>query len=118
MVAVDNLEGFAEQVREYVWTALWIRPYSRPPSANTAPAGSCPPPQELLASITQLEIAAFGRGQEIPDNVLATAWLLHGLAAVEPEAPGFDPVRTRQAPPLAGLPPPTREEQVLTPYAG
>ncbi|MFB7852668.1 DEAD/DEAH box helicase [Streptomyces sp. NPDC056053] len=53
--------------------------------------------QELLAAITQLEIAAFGRDQEVPDDVLATAWLLHGLAAVEPETPGFDPMRIRQA---------------------
>ncbi|MFB7763450.1 DEAD/DEAH box helicase [Streptomyces xiamenensis] len=29
--------------------------------------------------------------------MLATAWLLHGLAAVEPETPGFDPMQTRQA---------------------
>ncbi|MFF2521469.1 DEAD/DEAH box helicase [Streptomyces liangshanensis] len=61
------------------------------------PGGVLPSAQELLAAITQLEIAAFGRAQEIPDDVLATAWLLHGLAAVEPETPGFDPVRTRHA---------------------
>ncbi|MFF3675921.1 DEAD/DEAH box helicase [Streptomyces sp. NPDC002120] len=61
------------------------------------PGGVLPSAQELLAAITQLEIAAFGRTQEIPDDVLATAWLLHGLAAVEPETPGFDPMRTRQA---------------------
>ncbi|MFB6525408.1 DEAD/DEAH box helicase [Streptomyces sp. NPDC056399] len=61
------------------------------------PGGILPSAQELLAAITQLEIAAFGRDQEIPDDVLATAWLLHGLAAVEPETPGFDPMRTRQA---------------------
>lgn len=61
------------------------------------PGGVLPSAQELLAAITQLEIAAFGRDQEIPDDVLATAWLLHGLAAVEPETPGFDPMRTRQA---------------------
>ncbi|MET9499541.1 DEAD/DEAH box helicase [Streptomyces sp. NPDC006552] len=61
------------------------------------PGGVLPSVQELLAAITQLEIAAFGRDQEIPDDVLATAWLLHGLAAVEPETPGFDPMRTRQA---------------------
>jgi hypothetical protein len=61
------------------------------------PGGVLPSAQELLAAITQLEIAAVRRDQEIPDDVLATAWLLHGLAAVEPETPGFDPMRTRHA---------------------
>ncbi|WP_369384107.1 DEAD/DEAH box helicase [Streptomyces sp. cg36] len=61
------------------------------------PGGVLPSAQELLAAITELEIAAFRSDQQIPDDVLATAWLLHGLAAIEPEAPGFDPVRTRQA---------------------
>ncbi|WP_432114688.1 DEAD/DEAH box helicase [Streptomyces sp. S1] len=61
------------------------------------PGGVLPSAQDLLAAITQLEIAAFGRDQEIPDDVLATAWLLHGLAAVEPDTPGFDSMRTRQA---------------------
>lgn len=61
------------------------------------PGGVLPSVQELLTSITQLEIAAFSRDREIQDDVLATAWLLHGLAAVEPETPGFDPMRTRQA---------------------
>ncbi|GLW02515.1 DEAD/DEAH box helicase [Streptomyces sp. NBC_01439] len=61
------------------------------------PGGVLPSAQDLLAAITQLEIAAFGSDQEIPEDVLATAWLLHGLAAVEPESPGFDPTRTRRA---------------------
>ncbi|PKV82820.1 DEAD/DEAH box helicase [Streptomyces sp. TLI_146] len=61
------------------------------------PGGVLPSAQELLTAITHLEIAAFGSDREIPDDVLATAWLLHGLAAVEPETPGFDPMRTRQA---------------------
>ncbi|MEU5403901.1 DEAD/DEAH box helicase [Streptomyces sp. NPDC005963] len=61
------------------------------------PGGVLPSAQELLAAITQLEIAAFGGDQGIPDDVLATAWLLHGLAAVEPGTSGFDPVRTRRA---------------------
>ncbi|MFE3121841.1 DEAD/DEAH box helicase [Streptomyces hydrogenans] len=62
------------------------------------PGGVLPSAEELLAAITQLEIAAFGRDQEIPDDVLATAWLLHGLAAVEPpETPGFSPIRARRA---------------------
>lgn len=61
------------------------------------PGGVLPSAQELLAAITQLEIAAFGRDQDIPDAVLATAWLLHGLAAVESETAGFDPLRARQA---------------------
>ncbi|MDG9688271.1 DEAD/DEAH box helicase [Streptomyces sp. DH18] len=61
------------------------------------PGGVLPSPEELLAAITQLEIAAVRSDHEIPDDVLATAWLLHGLAAVEPETPGFDPVRTRHA---------------------
>ncbi len=61
------------------------------------PGGVLPSPEELLAAITQLEIAAVRSDHKIPDDVLATAWLLHGLAAVEPETPGFDPVRTRHA---------------------
>ncbi|MER6017707.1 DEAD/DEAH box helicase [Streptomyces anulatus] len=61
------------------------------------PGGVLPSPEELLAAITQLEIAAVRSDHEIPDDVLATAWLLHGLAAVEPETPGFDPVRARRA---------------------
>ncbi|MGW9618991.1 DEAD/DEAH box helicase [Streptomyces diastaticus] len=61
------------------------------------PGGVLPSAQELLTSITQLEIAAFGSDREIQDDVLATAWLLHGLAAVEPETSGFDQMRTRQA---------------------
>ncbi|MFB8085036.1 DEAD/DEAH box helicase [Streptomyces sp. NPDC055992] len=61
------------------------------------PGGVLPSAQELLAAITDLEIAAFRGDQEISDDVLATAWLLHGLAAVEPETSGFDPVRARQA---------------------
>ncbi|MEU4922305.1 DEAD/DEAH box helicase [Streptomyces parvus] len=61
------------------------------------PGGVLPSAQDLLEAMTRLEIAAFGRDQEIPDDVLATAWFLHGLAAVEPETPGFDPMRTRRA---------------------
>ncbi|WP_030274377.1 DEAD/DEAH box helicase [Streptomyces sp. NRRL B-24484] len=61
------------------------------------PGGVLPSAQELLEAITELEISAFRGDQEIPDSVLATAWLLHGVAAVEPGSPGFDPVRMRQA---------------------
>ncbi|MFB7676932.1 DEAD/DEAH box helicase [Kitasatospora purpeofusca] len=61
------------------------------------PGGVLPSAQELLEAITELEIGAFRGDQEIPNDVLATAWILHGLAAVEPQSPGFDPVRMRQA---------------------
>ena len=61
------------------------------------PGGVLPSAEELLETITNLEIAAFRTEYEVSDETLATAWLLHGLAAMEPDAPGFDPARIRHA---------------------
>lgn len=47
--------------------------------------------------MTELEVAAFVGEREIEDETLATAWHLHGLAALVPETPGYDGVRVRRA---------------------
>ncbi|MEV6105846.1 DEAD/DEAH box helicase [Streptomyces sp. NPDC051940] len=59
--------------------------------------GVLPSAQDLLAAMTELEVAAFRGEREIEDETLATAWYLHGLAALAPETPGYDAVRVRQA---------------------
>ncbi|MFE6867853.1 DEAD/DEAH box helicase [Kitasatospora sp. NPDC057692] len=59
--------------------------------------GVLPSAKDLLKTIVDLEVAAFRQDQEISDEVLATAWFLHGLAALDPQAAGFDPVRVRNA---------------------
>ncbi|MEU3558556.1 DEAD/DEAH box helicase [Kitasatospora sp. NPDC006786] len=61
------------------------------------PDGVLPSPEALLETITDLEIAAFRTEYEVADETLGTAWLLHGLAALNPEAPGFDRARIRHA---------------------
>ncbi|MFF6835921.1 DEAD/DEAH box helicase [Streptomyces sp. NPDC012438] len=61
------------------------------------PGGVLPTPEALLEAITSLEIAAFRTEYEVSDETLSTAWLLHGLAALEPDAPGFDRDRIRHA---------------------
>ncbi|WEH18132.1 DEAD/DEAH box helicase [Streptomyces sp. VNUA24] len=47
--------------------------------------------------MTEMEVAAFRDERGITDEVLGTAWYLHGLAALDPEVPGFDAGRIRQA---------------------
>ncbi|MFI0813881.1 DEAD/DEAH box helicase [Streptomyces echinatus] len=59
--------------------------------------GVLPSAADLLAAMTELEVAAFRGEREIGDETLATAWFLHGLAALDPETPGYDAVRVRQA---------------------
>ncbi|MEU7340247.1 DEAD/DEAH box helicase [Streptomyces sp. NPDC007074] len=59
--------------------------------------GVLPSAQDLLAAMTKLEIDAFRGEREIEDETLATAWYLHGLAALDPETPRYDAVRVRQA---------------------
>jgi len=59
--------------------------------------GVLPSAQDLLAAMTELEIAAFRGEREIEDETLSTAWYLHGLAALDPQTPGYDAVRVRQA---------------------
>jgi len=59
--------------------------------------GVLPSAQDLLEAMTELEIAAFRGEREIEDDTLATAWYLHGLAALAPETPGYDAARVRQA---------------------
>jgi len=59
--------------------------------------GVLPSAQDLLAAMTELEVAAFRGEREIRDETLATAWYLHGLAALDPETPGYDAVRVRRA---------------------
>ncbi|MFE7369531.1 DEAD/DEAH box helicase [Streptomyces anulatus] len=61
------------------------------------PGGVLPSAEELLARMTEMEIAAFRDAREITDELLGTAWYLHGLAALDPEVPGFDAGRVRQA---------------------
>ena len=61
------------------------------------PGGVLPTPEELLQAITELEVAAFRSEHEIPEQTLGTAWLLHGLAAVDEGAPGYDRLRMRNA---------------------
>ena len=61
------------------------------------PGGVLPSAQDLLAAMTELEIAAFHGEREIADETLATAWYLHGLAALDPETPGYQAVRVRRA---------------------
>ncbi|PAX83397.1 DEAD/DEAH box helicase [Streptomyces albidoflavus] len=61
------------------------------------PGGVLPSAQDLLATMTEMEVAAFRDERDITDEVLGTAWYLHGLAALDPEVPGFDAGRIRQA---------------------
>ncbi|MEV1086220.1 hypothetical protein AB0I98_49890 [Streptomyces sp. NPDC050211] len=61
------------------------------------PGGVLPSAQDLLATMTEMEVAAFRDERGITDEVLGTAWYLHGLAALDPEVPGFDAGRIRQA---------------------
>ncbi|MDX3403363.1 DEAD/DEAH box helicase [Streptomyces sp. ME01-18h] len=61
------------------------------------PGGVLPSAQDLLATMTEMEVAAFRGERDITDDVLGTAWYLHGLAALDPEVPGFDAGRIRQA---------------------
>ncbi|MCW2902971.1 MAG: box helicase [Streptosporangiaceae bacterium] len=61
------------------------------------PGGVLPSAEELLARMTELEVAAFRGERDITDQTLGTAWYLHGLAALDREAPGFDAGRVRQA---------------------
>ncbi|QKW22248.1 DEAD/DEAH box helicase [Kitasatospora sp. NA04385] len=56
-----------------------------------------PAPAELLALLTELEINAVRAGAGVPEEVLNTAWLLHGLAAVSPGAADYDPAQVRHA---------------------
>ncbi|MFE0354468.1 DEAD/DEAH box helicase [Streptomyces nigra] len=59
--------------------------------------GVLPSARDLLAAMTELEVAAFRGEREIEDETLATAWYLHGLAALAPETPGYDAVQVRRA---------------------
>uniref|UniRef100_UPI0018D08E65 DEAD/DEAH box helicase n=1 Tax=Streptomyces clavuligerus TaxID=1901 RepID=UPI0018D08E65 len=59
--------------------------------------GVLPSAQDLLVAMTELEVAAFRGEREIEDETLATAWYLHGLAALDPQTPGYDTVRVRRA---------------------
>ncbi|WP_432038646.1 DEAD/DEAH box helicase [Streptomyces cucumeris] len=61
------------------------------------PGGVLPSAEDLLARMTEMEVAAFRGERDITDEVLGTAWYLHGLAALDPEVPGFDAGRIRQA---------------------
>ncbi|MFE7560190.1 DEAD/DEAH box helicase [Kitasatospora sp. NPDC057500] len=61
------------------------------------PGGVLPSAQDLLRAMTELEIAAFRGEREIEDETLATAWYLHGLAALDPDTPGYDAERVRRA---------------------
>ncbi|MGY0466762.1 DEAD/DEAH box helicase (plasmid) [Kitasatospora sp. cg17-2] len=61
------------------------------------PGGVLPSPEALLKTITDLEIAAFRSEFEVTDETLGTAWLLHGLAALDSRAPEYDRARIRHA---------------------
>jgi len=61
------------------------------------PGGVLPSAEDLLARMTELEVAAFRGERDITDETLGTAWYLHGLAALDPQVPGFDAGRIRQA---------------------
>ncbi|MFD6113777.1 DEAD/DEAH box helicase [Streptomyces yangpuensis] len=61
------------------------------------PGGVLPSAQDLLTAMTELEVAAFRGHREIDDKTLATAWYLHGFAALDPDAPGYEAVRVRRA---------------------
>ncbi|MFI5642664.1 DEAD/DEAH box helicase [Streptomyces goshikiensis] len=57
-----------------------------------------PTPEELVSLISNAEIAAVRVAHsELPDELLRTAWYLHGVAAVAPDSDEFDPVRLRHA---------------------
>ncbi|MFD9687391.1 DEAD/DEAH box helicase [Kitasatospora sp. NPDC059088] len=61
------------------------------------PGGVLPSAQDLLAAMTELEVAAFRGDREIGPETLATAWYLHGIAALDPQTPDYDTVRVRRA---------------------
>ncbi|MEV6247706.1 DEAD/DEAH box helicase [Streptomyces sp. NPDC051742] len=60
--------------------------------------GMMPSPEELVSLISNVEIAAVRSAHfELPDELLRTAWYLHGVAAAAPDSNGYDPVQIRHA---------------------
>ncbi|MFF1930232.1 DEAD/DEAH box helicase [Streptomyces sp. NPDC058228] len=60
--------------------------------------GMMPSPEELVSLISDVEIAAVRVAHfELPDELLRTAWYLHGVAAAAPDSDEYDLVRLRHA---------------------
>ncbi|GHH95359.1 DEAD/DEAH box helicase [Streptomyces capillispiralis] len=59
--------------------------------------GILPSPEQLAALIADIEVAAIRADSEVPDQLLGTAWYLHGVAAAAEGTELYDPVRRRHA---------------------
>ncbi|MFH8628011.1 DEAD/DEAH box helicase [Streptomyces vietnamensis] len=60
--------------------------------------GMMPSPDELVTLIADVEISAVRSTDfELPDDLLRTAWYLHGIAAVVSDSDEYDPVQLRHA---------------------
>jgi hypothetical protein len=64
---------------------------------GTHPAGVLPTAAELVDLIAQVEIGAFMRRFEISEELLLTAWYLHGVASAADAAVRYTPERQRRA---------------------
>ncbi|MFE7126695.1 DEAD/DEAH box helicase [Streptomyces sp. NPDC057617] len=60
-------------------------------------AGLLPSPDELATLITEVEVGAIRAEAGVPDQLLGTAWYLHGIAAALEGTELYDPVRRRHA---------------------
>lgn len=56
-----------------------------------------PSPEELQSMISQMEIQLFLRSAHISEELLGTAWYLHGVASVAQARDRYTPERQRQA---------------------
>ena len=59
--------------------------------------GELPEPEQLMRLIADIEIGAIRNRFEIPDQVLRTAWYLHGVCALTESAQLYTPDRRRHA---------------------
>lgn len=58
--------------------------------------GGLPPPEQLGALMADIEVRLFMRQPTLPDELLASAWYLHGIASAE-AAPHHYPLERRRA---------------------
>ena len=60
-------------------------------------AGLLPTADELMSLIAGAEIAAVRSKFDISDELLRTAWFLHGITAAAPDTPQYNPRQLREA---------------------
>ena len=59
--------------------------------------GSLPTVEELTALIAEVEVAGFQGSYELDDQLLRTAWYLHGIASASEAAELYTPLRQQRA---------------------